>query len=101
MCDSPEAGVIPIQTLKAYVNATVTMAEQELMVLSCHICRELVCKACVHCNAELSPAMGCSVSRGTCGHYFHTHCVKPWLERGRPNCPLCNEAWQEDRVIIF
>ena len=24
-----------------------------------------------------------------CFHYFHTHCITDWLERGKDSCPMC------------
>lgn len=32
----------------------------------------------------------------TCKNYFHSDCIKRWLETGHDTCPLCRGDWDED-----
>jgi hypothetical protein len=36
---------------------------------------------------------------GMCDHAFHYDCIKKFIERGRPNCPVCNAPWAEKSVV--
>ena len=36
--------------------------------------------------------VACSISKGSCNHIYHTHCIERWLKK-RQNCPLDNESW--------
>jgi len=31
-----------------------------------------------------------------CGHYFHSHCIGPWLTERQPTCPLCKANVKAD-----
>jgi E3 ubiquitin-protein ligase synoviolin len=42
---------------------------------------------CVVCRSEMRHGHG-SVKKLLCGHMFHAHCLRGWLERGQ-NCPTC------------
>ena len=43
------------------------------------------CSICIEgCNNETS-------SKLSCGHHFHTSCIKEWLKRSK-KCPLCREV---------
>jgi E3 ubiquitin-protein ligase synoviolin len=42
---------------------------------------------CVVCRNEMRHGQG-SVKRLPCGHMFHAHCLRGWLERGQ-SCPTC------------
>ncbi|CCW64991.1 unnamed protein product [Phytomonas sp. EM1] len=101
MSDTQESDFIPIQTVKAWMNASVVMANKDLMTKSCQICKEFVCRLCVHCNSKHPLEEDCTVSHGACGHYFHTHCIDPWLLKGQSRCPSCDKAWEKERVITI
>lgn len=33
------------------------------------------------------------VCTGSCGHSFHSECIKPWINKNK-HCPLCSCVWQ-------
>lgn len=40
---------------------------------------------------------GCSLAKGTCGHYFHFHCIEKWLcvPDAAGKCPMCRQDFVE------
>jgi hypothetical protein len=75
----------------------------------CVICRNLLEKLCITCEAETTPAassramMGspssehehgltvsvCKHAKQACDHQYHDHCLTRWI-RKRNSCPLCD-----------
>lgn len=53
----------------------------------CQICRNNLNQRCVTCKFGT-----CYVSKGTCGHAFHNHCVTNWL-RNSSSCPVDRTPW--------
>lgn len=43
------------------------------------------------CSICIEECENGTTSKLSCGHHFHTTCVKEWLKRSR-KCPLCREA---------
>lgn len=45
----------------------------------------------------------CTLSRLSCGHKFHAHCMDGWIRKGHSRCPLCGshfELYQVERRIL-
>ena len=36
-----------------------------------------------------------------CGHVFHCHCIRRWLQRGNPYCPLCKQNCENITRLHF
>ena len=36
-----------------------------------------------------------------CGHVFHCHCIRRWLQRGNPYCPLCKQICEKITRLHF
>ena len=47
-----------------------------------------LCKESLQKNINDTP-----ISRGICGHSFHTKCIKQWLTRVN-SCPICRKEWK-------
>ncbi len=46
-----------------------------------------ICRAAIHDEYSLTLE---------CGHYFHTSCISPWLEKFR-TCPLCRHSLRQKK----
>lgn len=49
---------------------------------------------------ETTIEFDCCVSRGICGHIYHTHCLKRWLTK-RDSCPLDNRFWTTNLSDLY
>ena len=58
---------------------------------SCAICRNNIDDTCISCETK-----SCETVIGECGHCFHYHCIKKWLDTNnyRKLCPLCKQNWK-------
>ena len=43
---------------------------------------------CAICHDDMRGRSLCA--RLPCGHEFHRACIRKWLIKGKPQCPLCN-----------
>merc|ERR1719367_730420 len=59
-----------------------TSADDELEAPECPICCE-----------EFEESV--PIKRTPCGHHFHEHCLKKWLENYGKICPLCRKDLEE------
>lgn len=59
----------------------------------CSICRNLVEGPCISCQSLSENTVECFMRWGACGHAFHDHCIKRWLN-SRNVCPLDNKPWR-------
>lgn len=57
----------------------------------CGICQAPYDAPCPSCKVGGDT---CPVSKGVCGHYFHTHCIDTWTKKN-PTCPLDRQEWKE------
>jgi hypothetical protein len=56
---------------------------------------------CAICQEDMYTFQGLYYCTNSCGHNFHTHCLKVWSEHKRSvsdtiSCPMCRSVWQED-----
>lgn len=86
--------IIPITTKRAFVRATALPANQDLVSGVCLICKEKISDLCVSCQTN-KDRDDCLISRGGCGHLFHEHCLKGWLDKSTL-CPVCQQQWVTD-----
>lgn len=69
-------------------NTTTTNTNTNTSVHICAICKRKFTDKCVQCVYNKVPQnYVCPISWGTCGHYFHSHCIERWLKIGKTNCP--------------
>lgn len=69
---------------------------------TCGICKTSLYEASLDCqahNIEDVKHDGWSIATGECTHAYHYDCIKKFIERGRPNCPVCSAAWRETSVV--
>jgi len=60
----------------------------------CKICNQKITSKCAECfSAKFIKDKECTVSKGTCSHGFHNHCIRKWLNEGPNTCPLCRIPW--------
>ena len=59
----------------------------------CPICKVKLEQTCAQCEANnTSKDLVCDVSRGSCGHVFHKHCIDKWIATSSI-CPICNTPY--------
>jgi hypothetical protein len=56
----------------------------------CTICR---CNLNVPSLYNQEKGIDSFVVTGSCGHSFHSECIKPWVDKNK-HCPLCSQLWQ-------
>lgn len=66
------------------------LAELELCLVEATPTGEM----CAICHDDMLGRSACS--RLPCGHDFHRCCIKKWLIKGKPQCPLCNGSLKPD-----
>lgn len=68
----------------------------------CFFCANKVVDACKSCESKNNTIEDnfyeCTSNRSACGHYFHFHCVVPYL-RENPNCPICNSEFEFEKFF--
>jgi hypothetical protein len=65
----------------------------------CPICRQKLYELCFHCLGEPSIVIGsCRISKGTCGHTFHSHCMQ-YRRSNTSKCVMCGEDWDVESVV--
>ncbi|GMM31840.1 SCF ubiquitin ligase complex subunit [Martiniozyma asiatica (nom. inval.)] len=62
----------------------------------CAICRNFLMDGCIDCHSK-GTTDNCKRATGECGHVFHLHCIKQWIEQ-RAVCPLDNKQWTTKEV---
>jgi RING-box protein 1 len=62
----------------------------------CAICKNKLCEICASCidNAHILEQK-CNISKGICGHVYHTHCITKWLTQSQ-SCPIDTAPWKYD-----
>jgi hypothetical protein len=58
----------------------------------CSICRNNLNDKCIICDTD-EKKDNCYSVLGTCGHGYHYHCIKQWLDKKNNRCPLDYEYW--------
>lgn len=62
----------------------------------CQICKNHFEEPCLECSTDHNKGeMKCDVSRGKCGHCFHTHCIDKWRQK-TTICPICKTPYNTD-----
>jgi hypothetical protein len=64
---------------------------------TCKLCRSHLMKP-THDDMERAE-IRMQVSKGKCGHLFHSDCIKRHLQSGQLSCPSDMTAWTLDKVI--
>ena len=59
---------------------------------NCTICMNPYECPCPGCKI---PGDDCPPIEGSCGHFFHLHCIYKWLDSGNDKCPLDRNPWVE------
>lgn len=79
----------------------IALWEYDVLNATCAICKENLHNLCVQCAASTVVGQSndeqCSVSWGKCGHAYHYHCIKRWLEmkhQQHNKCPHCAKDWE-------
>ena len=60
---------------------------------NCTICNQKITLKCIECTMSTKNVNSCAISKGKCGHGFHQHCIKKWLNNGPNKCPNCQVPW--------
>lgn len=60
----------------------------------CSICKNQLTEKCVECLGHQTNVLEqtCSVSKGKCGHAFHSHCISK-LVKNSGSCPDDHTPW--------
>lgn len=66
---------------------------------TCTICRNNIMDMCIECSTNNRDGTMCHLSKGTCGHYFHHHCVDKWVQ-SQTICPNCTQLWSYEKEKI-
>lgn len=65
----------------------------------CGVCRESLFEICHGCqdadSLDNDKVSQCTVAWGVCGHPFHTHCIREWVQTNA-RCPYCSREWQAE-----
>ena len=73
---------------------TVAISILETINDICAICRNNLNEKCIICSNQIDNAnIKCDSVLGTCGHAYHYHCIKSWIDLKNNNCPLDNKIW--------
>jgi len=63
----------------------------------CGICKNKLTKKCTEClEDKIDFKKRCKKTKGKCGHVFHFHCIKKWLNQGITSCPFDKTPWMEE-----
>lgn len=58
----------------------------------CGICKSDFSSPCALCEAN-DITDPCPIENGLCGHVYHLHCIRKWIEQ-HPICPTCGAKWE-------
>ena len=56
----------------------------------CTICRSSLNSDSIY---NIEKGIRSTLSRGLCGHMFHTECIDPWL-KNNIKCPICSQDYR-------
>ena len=56
----------------------------------CTICRGSLNSDSIY---NIEKGIRSTLSRGLCGHMFHTECIDPWL-KNNVKCPICSQIYK-------
>ncbi len=56
----------------------------------CTICRDSLNSDSIY---NIEKGIRSTLSRGLCGHMFHTECIDPWLKNNK-KCPICSNDYK-------
>ena len=61
----------------------------------CMICRRPLNEVCYFCQSgNITDTSQCPISRGKCGHIFHSHYIDQYLKCNNNNC-VCGKTWEK------
>ena len=73
---------------------TVALSMLDIINDVCAICRNNLNDNCIVCSSEeIYDTKDCISVLGVCGHGYHMHCIKSWLDKKNTKCPLDNQHW--------
>jgi len=58
--------------------------------IDCTICRSSLNSDSIY---NIEKGIRSTLSRGLCGHMYHTECIDPWL-RNNIKCPICSQNYK-------
>lgn len=60
----------------------------------CGICKNELTQLCIECQVRLRGK--CVPKRGVCGHAFHEHCMRKYINEHGMHCPIDTTNWNDD-----
>jgi RING-box protein 1 len=66
---------------------------------TCTICRNNIMDMCIECTTNNRDGSQCHLSKGTCSHIFHKHCIEKWLQ-AQTTCPIDTQAWGYEKEKV-
>jgi hypothetical protein len=80
------------------VDYTRSATGQEALTKDCLYCSHRLRDACHEC--ALTGQRCETISRGHCGHAYHTHCARAWIVPDMPCCLMCSQlCWALAEVV--
>jgi hypothetical protein len=55
---------------------------------------------CSLCRLDIMNSINNNITKGVCGHLFHTHCINQYLKSGKLSCPVDFTAWKTQANYI-
>ena len=82
-------------TFEIVAHKTVALSMLDIINDVCAICRNNLNDNCIVCSSEeIYDSKDCISVLGVCGHGYHMHCIKSWLDKKNTKCPLDNQHWE-------
>jgi hypothetical protein len=88
---------INIEITSAKIHAVMNFKGTENTQNKCMICRLHIMSPTIE-DSEKGD-IKCNISKGKCGHFFHTDCINKHIKSGNLSCPIDFSVWNLEKIL--
>ena len=88
---------LKIEVLNAKIHTVMNFKGTDITQNKCTICRIHLMAPTIEDSDKGD--LKCQISKGKCGHFFHTDCINKHIKSGNISCPIDFSAWNLDKIL--